>query len=627
MKQLTCEMCGSTQMKKEDGVFVCEACGMKYSADEAKKLLVEVDSTPMIENYLEVARNARKSGNNQEAELYVNKILEIDPNHAEAWLLKGCTSGWQSTLGNIRFLECVNCWQKALKYADDSQIENLCKIIAINTTGLAEAIISLIMKNYARYPDKDEVKKVRMIIATIKDFYSDVCKLNSNIELNEQETWNTITETIRENYMSAAQVISQQYGPNDSDRNQFAYATFKERMMALYDMCIIAIENCSKFHTLEACFRDLMRGRKTSFDVLIEAYLYEFNSSLGRYVKALGLTDQEKNELSYKASSIRTLESKKVLEIAKYYNYTTPDAWLIMYQSAIKSENYGIAKYALDIHLSELSKEEQETSSLKLLKAIVLISKVDSFAMKDYNRKKALELVKEAIQLRAEGKIGGETERALVLTAINSSQEVDDDNSLLLIAAGKFDYECVNFLVEEGADVNKKSRAYYVTALWYVASDRIATENHENARKIAKLLLDKGASINVKNKGGVALFNSKTDYEIAKMIFEKYPDAQRGDAPASSSSSSGGCYVATAVYGSYDCPQVWTLRRYRDNTLASTWYGRAFIHTYYAISPTLVKWFGHTEWFKKMWQGKLDKMVEKLQSEGVESTPYEDKNW
>lgn len=88
-----------------------------------------------------------------------------------------------------------------------------------------------------------------------------------------------------------------------------------------------------------------------------------------------------------------------------------------------------------------------------------------------------------------------------------------------------------------------------------------------------------------------------------------------------------GCYVATAVYGSYDCPQVWTLRRYRDYTLAETWHGRAFIRTYYAISPTLVKWFGKTTWFKKMWQGKLDKMVAKLQENGVESTPYEDKNW
>lgn len=88
-----------------------------------------------------------------------------------------------------------------------------------------------------------------------------------------------------------------------------------------------------------------------------------------------------------------------------------------------------------------------------------------------------------------------------------------------------------------------------------------------------------------------------------------------------------GCYVATCVYGSYDCPQVWTLRRYRDYTLAETWYGRAFIHIYYAISPTIVKLFGNTAWFKKMWKGKLDKMVNKLHTEGVEDTPYQDRQW
>lgn len=97
--------------------------------------------------------------------------------------------------------------------------------------------------------------------------------------------------------------------------------------------------------------------------------------------------------------------------------------------------------------------------------------------------------------------------------------------------------------------------------------------------------------------------------------------------PSNNSNSSGGCYVATAVYGSYDCPEVWTLRRYRDDTLASTWYGRAFIRTYYAISPTLVKWFGDTRWFKNMWKGKLDRMVANLQEQGVESTPYNDRPW
>lgn len=91
--------------------------------------------------------------------------------------------------------------------------------------------------------------------------------------------------------------------------------------------------------------------------------------------------------------------------------------------------------------------------------------------------------------------------------------------------------------------------------------------------------------------------------------------------------SSGHCYVATCVYGSYDCPQVWTLRRYRDDTLAATWYGRAFIRTYYAVSPTLVKWFGKTKWFKKMWQGKLDRIVKRLNASGVADTPYADKKW
>lgn len=87
------------------------------------------------------------------------------------------------------------------------------------------------------------------------------------------------------------------------------------------------------------------------------------------------------------------------------------------------------------------------------------------------------------------------------------------------------------------------------------------------------------------------------------------------------------CYVATAVYGSYDCPQVWILRRYRDYTLSQTSYGRAFIYAYYAISPTVVKWFGQTEWFRKMWKDKLDRMVANLKAKGVEDTPYIDRNW
>ena len=85
-----------------------------------------------------------------------------------------------------------------------------------------------------------------------------------------------------------------------------------------------------------------------------------------------------------------------------------------------------------------------------------------------------------------------------------------------------------------------------------------------------------------------------------------------------------GCYIATCVYGSYDCPEVWTLRRFRDYKLSKTWYGRLFIKTYYAVSPKLVKLFGKTNWFKKLWKKKLDRMVLKCNEQGYLDTPYDD---
>lgn len=91
-----------------------------------------------------------------------------------------------------------------------------------------------------------------------------------------------------------------------------------------------------------------------------------------------------------------------------------------------------------------------------------------------------------------------------------------------------------------------------------------------------------------------------------------------------SGQSGDGCYIATCVYGSYDCSEVWTLRRFRDRFLAATLVGRLFIKVYYSVSPKLVKVFGNTRWFKTIWKRALDKMVESLHNKGYEDTPYQD---
>lgn len=94
-----------------------------------------------------------------------------------------------------------------------------------------------------------------------------------------------------------------------------------------------------------------------------------------------------------------------------------------------------------------------------------------------------------------------------------------------------------------------------------------------------------------------------------------------------SNNSTQGCYVATCVYGSYDCPEVWTLRCFRDFFLAEHLLGRAFIRCYYSISPTIVRLVGKEAWFQGYWRTRLDRFVARLWSRGYDRTPYQDREW
>ncbi len=83
-----------------------------------------------------------------------------------------------------------------------------------------------------------------------------------------------------------------------------------------------------------------------------------------------------------------------------------------------------------------------------------------------------------------------------------------------------------------------------------------------------------------------------------------------------------GCYIATCVYGSYNCPQVYALRRFRDYTLNRHWYGRLFIRIYYTISPSLVRTFGEKTFFKRVCKKILDKIVSFLYKKGIDDSFY-----
>ena len=217
-------------------------------------------------------------------------------------------------------------------------------------------------------------------------------------------------------------------------------------------------------------------------------------------------------------------------------------------------------------------------------------------------------------------------------------EEINDGgiyNSTYLYGDLQFDKWCSFITSIDGFTAEEKNHLYSTKILiWYkniylpeIERRYGSLDAYVATCKLASNAVGKDAAVNEiwwKNRNVCIYLN---ELNTNNGISDKYDVYEPNPNAVVNTTQKSGCYVATCVYGSYDCPQVWTLRRYRDDALGSTWYGRLFIRTYYAISPTLVKWFGNTNWFKKLWKGKLDRMVAKLQNNGVEDTPYEDKEW
>ena len=122
MKQLTCEMCGSNDLIKQNGVFVCQTCGCKYSLEEAKKMFeitgtVTINRNSEFDNLFMMANNAYNSGHPSETIKYINKIHEIDLSNTDAWCLKAkavCAMFRETFLEGMNQKDLILSWQNAV---------------------------------------------------------------------------------------------------------------------------------------------------------------------------------------------------------------------------------------------------------------------------------------------------------------------------------------------------------------------------------------------------------------------------------------------------------------------------------------------------------------------------------
>ncbi len=175
MKQLTCEMCGSTDLIKQDGVFVCQSCGTKYSVEEAKKMMVEgtvevtgtvkVDASEKVKNLYALARRANEDCNAEMAAKYYEMISLENPLDWEATFYFNYFKAKQTTLGDlensiIRFSNSLTSIFEIIKNSNETNKDELIREIILR--------INDVCKSWA-YWSKSHYRKFENVNSSVND--------------------------------------------------------------------------------------------------------------------------------------------------------------------------------------------------------------------------------------------------------------------------------------------------------------------------------------------------------------------------------------------------------------------------------------------------------------------------
>lgn len=152
MQAIKCEMCGSNDIIKDDGLYVCNNCGTKYTVEEARKLMgtVEIDHSTDTKNILQNAINMYNTGDYSTAQNLFTQVLNLDPKNPKATLLRALASQWQrSTVvvsTNSAIQLSISLANK--QWGDNAEYFDLCNEAMANSVKLTDAIVNVAIKQY-----------------------------------------------------------------------------------------------------------------------------------------------------------------------------------------------------------------------------------------------------------------------------------------------------------------------------------------------------------------------------------------------------------------------------------------------------------------------------------------------
>jgi tetratricopeptide (TPR) repeat protein len=136
----------------------------------------------------------------------------------------------------------------------------------------------------------------------------------------------------------------------------------------------------------------------------------------------------------------------------------------------------------------------------------------------------------------------------------------------------------VNSINEHNASAAEEAKR-----LWEDVVNIYNKEVRNNPEEHQHWPLPAASPLDLKNDASSAAFRAYS--ALQRVRGDKTSETTAQTSPTEK--KSGGCFIATATYGSPLSPEVATLRQFRDDVLLCSKLGRAFVNFYYFVSPPL----------------------------------------
>lgn len=254
MKKLVCEMCGSSDLLKQDGVFVCQGCGCKYTVEEARKMMMEdgdagvpaaapagvtgpTVNQAQIDNYLDMAKSALEGSNNEEAENYANKIIEMDPKNWKAWSIKGTAAGWQTTGRNNRYGESVVAWIKALNFVPREERSDLRIEVLVSAQQIGAAIVQMHGNHFVDYRSEDNKDDVLNAAQNVKEQLANL-KEQTGEDFYTNDFSTRLGRIINGAAVGGSNNADEEFGPENRNRGKYEW----DRYFQSSDRCLTLLD-------------------------------------------------------------------------------------------------------------------------------------------------------------------------------------------------------------------------------------------------------------------------------------------------------------------------------------------------------------------------------------------------